>query len=106
MPDIFHGERVLVVENKIIFKDGAWRGLKTDKLNHYLKLIRDNCKFIKRAEAEESRDFQQIIPFTIFKHRNQFFLYRYSKKIKERRLRGQYMLGIGGHINPATKIKI
>ncbi|TSC74907.1 MAG: NUDIX hydrolase [Parcubacteria group bacterium Gr01-1014_30] len=90
----------MVVNRELIFKDGRWQGLKTENLDYYLDLIRNNFQFRKRGEVEKDPSWQQIIPYILFNFKDEYFLYRYLKKASERRLKDDWLLGIGGHINP------
>ncbi len=93
-------EKILVLSKDIIFKEGSWQGVKIENLNYYLDLIRNNYQFKKRGEVENDDSFQQIIPYILFSFEDKFFLYKYLEKAGEQRLRKDYMLGVGGHINP------
>lgn len=97
-------EKVLVVARKTIFQDGYWKGLKKENLEYYLNLIRNNSLFKPRVEVENDPSWQQIIPYILFNFQDKYFIYRYLKKAGEQRLKNDYLLGIGGHINP-TDIK-
>jgi predicted NUDIX family phosphoesterase len=94
-------EQVLVVRREDIFPDGAWHGFVTDELDRYQRLIRDRHLFMPRAEVEDDPNFQQIIPYVVFRHRDRYFLTHRLRASSEKRLRKQFSLGIGGHINPA-----
>lgn len=93
-------EKVLVASREIIFKNGHWQGLKMKDLDYYLDLIRNNFQFKLRNEVENDPSWQQIIPYILFNFQNKYFLYRYLKKASESRLKQDYILGVGGHINP------
>lgn len=93
-------EKVLVVPRDIIFKKGYWQGIKTNNLDYYLNLIKNNFQFRIRTEVEDDPFWQQIIPYIVFNFENQYFLYHYLEKAGEKRLKNDYHLGIGGHINP------
>ena len=93
-------EKVLVVARKIIFKDGHWQGIKTENLNYYLNLIKNNFQFKLRTEIEDDPSWQQIIPYIVFNFQDKYFLYHYLEGASEERLKNDYLLGIGGHINP------
>lgn len=93
-------EKVLVVSRDIIFKEGSWQGIRTSSLDYYLNLIKNNYQFRKRSEVENNPYWQQIIPYIVFNFKNKYFLYRYLEKAGEERLKKDYILGIGGHINP------
>jgi predicted NUDIX family phosphoesterase len=63
-------------------------------------VIRDRHFFKPRAEVEDDPSFQQIIPYVVFRHDDRYLLTHRLRASSERRLRKQYSLGIGGHINP------
>jgi len=92
-------EKILVVARDVIFKNGLWQGIKTDNLDYYLDLIKNNYQFRKRGEVENDPSWQQIIPYILFSYKNKFFLYQYLEKAGEQRLINSYQLGVGGHIN-------
>lgn len=83
-----------------IFPDGAWHGFVTADLERHQKVIREQHFFKPRAEVETDPSFQQIIPYVVFRHNDRYFLTHRLRASSERRLRKQYSLGIGGHINP------
>ncbi|TSC94581.1 MAG: phosphoesterase (MutT family) [Parcubacteria group bacterium Licking1014_1] len=93
-------EQILVVKSDIIFEKGKWQGLKTDNLDYYLELIKNNCEFERREDMENDASFQQIIPYIVFNFKDKYFVYRYLENAGEKRLVGTYQVGIGGHINP------
>ena len=93
-------EQVLCVKRDDIFPDGAWHGFVTHGLDRYQQVIRDKHFFMPRPEVEEDPTYQQIIPYVIFHHGDRYFLTHRLRASAERRLRRQYSLGVGGHINP------
>ena len=93
-------EQVLVVPRETIFPDGAWHGFVDDGLDRYQQIIRQESFFKPRAEVEQDADFQQVIPYVVFRHADRFLLTRRLQASSEKRLRKQYSLGVGGHINP------
>jgi len=101
-------EQILVVASDIIFKNGMWQGLKTDNLDYYLDLIKNNCQFKRRGDMENDPSFQQIIPYIVFCAKDtsavggsdKYFIYKYLPEAGEKRLVDTYQLGVGGHINP------
>ena len=96
----------MVVASALIFQKEHWQGLKTEKLDYYLNLIKNNFQFRLRSEVENDSSWQQIIPYIVFNFEDKYFLYRYLKKAGEQRLKNDYILGIGGHINPIdSKVK-
>jgi predicted NUDIX family phosphoesterase len=93
-------EQVLCVRREDIFPDGAWHGFVSADLDRYQKVIRDHHSFRPRAEVEDDPSYQQIIPYIVFRHDGHYFLTHRLRASSEKRLRKQYSLGIGGHINP------
>ncbi|TMF70872.1 MAG: NUDIX hydrolase [Chloroflexi bacterium] len=93
-------EQVLVVKREDMFPDGAWHGFVTENLERHQKTIRDKHFFKPRAEVENDPTFQQIIPYVVFRHDDRYLLTHRLRASSERRLRKQYSLGVGGHINP------
>ncbi|HVD46294.1 MAG TPA: NUDIX hydrolase [Candidatus Limnocylindria bacterium] len=93
-------EQVLCVKREDIFPDGAWHGFVSDRLEQHQKVIRENHFFMARAKVEDDPSYQQIIPYVVFRHRDRYFLTHRLRASSEKRLRKQYSLGVGGHINP------
>lgn len=93
-------EQVLCVKSEDIFPDGAWHGFITEGLERYQKVIRQKHFFMPRPDVEDDPTYQQIIPYVVFHHGDRYFLTHRLRASAERRLRRQYSLGIGGHINP------
>lgn len=92
-------EQILVVRSDVLFEKGLWQGLKTENLDYYLELIKNNCEFKRRGDMENEPSFQQIIPYIIFTHEGKYFLYNYLNEAGEQRLKNDYIIGVGGHIN-------
>jgi predicted NUDIX family phosphoesterase len=93
-------EQVLCVSRKDIFPDGAWHGFVSEDLARHQAVIREHHFFKPRAEVEEDPSFQQIIPYVVFRNGDRYFLTHRLRASSEKRLRKQYSLGVGGHINP------
>jgi predicted NUDIX family phosphoesterase len=94
-------EQVLCVKRQDIFPDGAWHGFVSEGLERHQKVIRERYSFMPRAEVEDDPSYQQIIPYVVFRHGDKYFLTHRLRASSEKRLRKQYSLGVGGHINPA-----
>ena len=94
-------EQVLVVRRDDIFPDGAWHGFVDQNLDRHQRVIREKHDFKPRAQVEDDPTYQQIIPYVVFRHGVRYFLTHRLRASSERRLRKQYSLGVGGHINPA-----
>jgi predicted NUDIX family phosphoesterase len=93
-------EQVLCVKREDIFPDGAWHGFVTKNLERHQSVIRERHFFKPRAEVENDPAFQQIIPYVVFRHGDRYLLTHRLRASSEKRLRKQYSLGVGGHINP------
>ena len=93
-------EQVLCVKRNDIFPDGAWHGFVTENLERHQEVIREHHFFKPRTEVENDPAYQQIIPYVVFRHDDRYFLTHRLRASSERRLRKQYSLGVGGHINP------
>jgi predicted NUDIX family phosphoesterase len=92
-------EEVLCVRREDIFPDGAWHGFVSDSLERHQAVIRERHFFKPRAEVENDPSYQQIIPYVVFHHADRYLLTHRLRASSERRLRKQYSLGVGGHIN-------
>jgi predicted NUDIX family phosphoesterase len=95
----WRSEEVLVVARAEVFPDGAWHGFIDTDLARYLEVISSRFEFRKRGEVEEDPDYQQVIPYVVFRHADRYLLTRRLKESSEKRLRHLYSLGVGGHIN-------
>ncbi|HEY3194208.1 MAG TPA: NUDIX hydrolase [Candidatus Dormibacteraeota bacterium] len=93
-------EKVLCVKREDIFPDGAWHGFVTDSLERHQAVIREKHFFMPRPDVEDDPGYQQIIPYVVFRHGDRYLLTHRLRASSERRLRKQYSLGVGGHINP------
>jgi predicted NUDIX family phosphoesterase len=93
-------EQVLCVRREDMFPDGAWNGFVAENLDRHQAVIREHHFFKPRAEVENDPAYQQIIPYVVFRHGDRYFLTHRLRASSEKRLRKQYSLGVGGHINP------
>jgi len=93
-------EQVLCVRREELFRDGAWDGFISDRLDEVQRLIRERSCFMPRRDVEEDPGYQQVIPYVVFRHGDRYLLTKRLKASSEKRLRHLYSLGVGGHINP------
>jgi predicted NUDIX family phosphoesterase len=93
-------EQVLCVKREDMFPDGAWHGFVSQDLDRHQAVIREHHFFMARDSVENDPAYQQIIPYVVFRHDPHYFLTHRLRASSEKRLRKQYSLGIGGHINP------
>jgi len=92
-------EKVLVIKRNLIFKKGFWEGIKKENLNYYSDLIKNKSQFQLREKVETDPTFKQIIPYIIFSFQDRYFIFQHLRKATEQRLKGDWLLGISGHIN-------
>jgi predicted NUDIX family phosphoesterase len=93
-------EHVLCVTREEVFPEGAWHGFVDTGLDRVQQVIRERSFFMLRSDVEDDPSYQQVIPYVVFRHRDRYLLTRRLRASSEKRLRQQYSLGIGGHINP------
>jgi predicted NUDIX family phosphoesterase len=93
-------EYVLVFPTQLLGQIGAFQGISLE-LDRYLSIILNpkNHSFIKRKDAETNPAFKQLIPYALLHCGDKIFVYRRGKLQAEKRLFGNYSLGIGGHIS-------
>lgn len=91
-------ENILVVPRNILFCQGAFQGLSTVAIKEVLECIATHKEFKPRPAMEEDPTYKQIIPYLIFKHKDQYFLMQRKSTSSEQRLKNKYSLGIGGHM--------
>ena len=91
-------EKILVVDRKKLFPEGAFTGIKKIDFNQYQELIESNQQFLWRSKMETDPSFKQIIPYLVFNFQDKFFLMQRRSNASEVRLQNKYSLGIGGHI--------
>ncbi len=104
-------EKILVVPRKELFgkkNQRYFEGFQPRKNLEFENVIKKHSRFILRKTtsskqkipAEQDESMKQIIPYIIFKHKNNYFVYKRLPRSEEERLVEKYSMGIGGHINP------
>ena len=93
-------EYVLAFQTKLLEQIGAFQGVSFE-LDKYLDIILSpkNHTFIKRKDAESNPAYKQLIPYALLQCGENMFVYRRGKLLAEKRLHGNYSLGVGGHIS-------
>jgi predicted NUDIX family phosphoesterase len=93
-------EHVLVFPTQLLEQIGAFQGLSFE-LDKYLDIILNpkNHTFLKRKDAESNPAYKQLIPYALLQFKDTIFVYRRGKLLAEKRLLGNYSLGVGGHIS-------
>jgi predicted NUDIX family phosphoesterase len=97
-------EQVLCVKREDMFPDGAWHGFVSKDLERHQAVIREHHFFMHRAAVENDPGYQQIIPYVVFRHDGRYLLTHRLRASSAKRLRTQYSLGLGGHINPGDLV--
>ena len=93
-------EYVLAFQTKLLEQISVFQGVSFE-LDKYLDIILNpkNHAFIKRKNAESNPSYKQLIPYALLQCGENMFVYRRGKLLAEKRLHGNYSLGIGGHIS-------
>lgn len=98
-------ERVLVVPTEVFHRLGHFQGFSSD-VDGYLEELLDpaHVSFRPRDEVEEDPSFKQLIPYVIFRHRDEsgsetVFQYTRGTGQGEGRLHRKKSVGIGGHVS-------
>jgi predicted NUDIX family phosphoesterase len=98
-------EHVLVVPTPVFHGLGHFQGFCGD-VDRYLRGLLDpaHTSYRPRAAMEQDPTFKQLIPYVIFRHRDeaggvQLFQYTRGKGQGEARLHAKRSIGIGGHIS-------
>jgi predicted NUDIX family phosphoesterase len=101
MPDEkYLEEYVLAFSTQLLKQAGMFQGVSFE-LSRYLDIILNpkNHLFLKRKDAESNPAYKQLIPYALLQCGDKYFVYRRGKLLAEKRLHGNYSLGIGGHIS-------
>jgi predicted NUDIX family phosphoesterase len=93
-------ERVLCFPRKLLEKLGVFQGLSLE-IEKYLPVVTSSAEltYLNRSEAEQNKDFKQLIPYVLVICNGKILRYRRGKGGQETRLHGLYSVGIGGHIS-------
>jgi len=94
-------ELILVVPRERLLPPGGVEGFRPGGVDAYEERVRRFGEFRPRAAVEDDPSLKQIIPYLIIRHRDRVFLFQRSARSGERRLRGLYSIGVGGHITSA-----
>ena len=92
-------ENVMVVPTAKLAPYLRDRDLIRDLDDSFLRLVREEHRFLTRAAAEADPTHKQIIPYVALTRGDEIFLLHRLKKGGETRLRGLLSLGAGGHID-------
>ena len=98
-------ERVLVVPTELFHSLGYFQGFSADVGRYLPELLSPgHTSYRPRHEVEEDPSFKQLIPYVIFRHRDNtgretVFQYTRGKGQGEGRLHSKRSVGMGGHIS-------
>lgn len=92
-------EHVLVFPTKLLNEAGIFQGFSVEMEKYAVLLNSKYHTYMKRKEAEYNPEFKQLIPYALLRCEEKFFVYRRGKLQGEKRLIGNYSLGVGGHIS-------
>lgn len=104
-------EHVLVVPATLLNQLGYFQGFTTDVARYLDDLLSpQHTRYRPRAEVEQDPSFKQLIPYAIFRHRDeegkvQLFRYTRGKGQGEQRLHRKCSIGIGGHISADDRLE-
>ncbi|HEV2391769.1 MAG TPA: phosphoesterase [Verrucomicrobiae bacterium] len=92
-------ERVLCFKRKVLEELGVFQGLSLD-VEKYLPVVTDASQlaYRNRSEAEQDRNYKQLIPYVLLVCNGSILRYRRGKGGQETRLHGLFSVGVGGHI--------
>lgn len=72
--------------------------LDNERVQKTERAILQKPTFLKREEAESSRDYQQVVPYAVLKNEDgRFFWARRRADVRRKELRGKYTILVGGH---------
>ncbi len=95
---------IMVVRNDLLFRDGYFEGFRGPEEVDFQRRILENFLYMKRGEAEEDERYKQPIGYAVLRDKStgKIFAYRRASKkedYNERRLRGKWSWGVGGHVD-------
>lgn len=93
-------ENVWVIRRDKLNEFISFEGFTTDKSGDIYRFLIEHGKFIPRSEAEQNKEYKQIIPQGLIRFEDKVFVNQRLPKQTESRLNYAYSLGVGGHLNP------
>ena len=90
---------LLVLKNEVVFEHGQWQGFLFGEWGEYFEqLALSQPEWLARDEAEENPDYQQIIPWALFRVGDKYLELKRQQQSAHTRLYHRYSLGVGGHV--------
>lgn len=93
-------EQVLVIPAQSLEALGPFRGIRLGGELFPRLLDSPGLSFRLREDVETDPSVKQLIPYVVFRWRDQLFHYTRGQSGSEARLRALRSVGVGGHINP------
>lgn len=98
------GSHVLVVDAKKMELIAQFQGYRMNVSEYLSVLLRpQNNLFLLRTQAEEDKNYKQLIPYVVLRYSDSIFSYVRGKKSSEARLVAMRSIGVGGHIEPVDQ---
>ncbi len=98
-------EQILVVPTELFHSLGYFQGFSRSADNYLHRLLDPlQVRYLPRHEMERDPNFKQLIPYCIFRHRDddgRISLFQYTRGLGqgETRLHALRSIGVGGHIS-------
>ncbi len=96
-------QEILVVDRVTLFADRYFQGFCPAAEMDYYRIIMENYFYKRRGDVEPNPAFKQPIPYVIIAQRESKLIFAYQRAsgdtYHERRLRGKWSWGIGGHVD-------
>lgn len=91
---------ILVVKRECLFQNHTFQGFKPASFAHFESIVLENVEWMPRRLAETNSNYKQPIAYvTVVNPRQEkVFVYQRAGKGTEKRLRGNWSWGVGGHI--------
>ena len=94
------GELVFVVPRAAIPDQAGWYGLRTDRLDDFVRALEGAGRYEPRDVMERDPAFKQVIPYLVLRDGRRYFLMERTAAGRDERLHGRSSIGVGGHLNP------
>lgn len=97
-------KEIMVVDRATLFANGYFQGFSPADVINYEEIINDNFYYDKRGLVETRSELKQPIAYCIIVNKETHKVFAYQRSTKEghydeKRLRGKWSWGIGGHID-------
>ncbi|PNX50164.1 MAG: hypothetical protein BV456_07565 [Thermoplasmata archaeon M8B2D] len=93
-------EQVLVAPSFMFKNYSGITKIHDSTFSNIFNIFENYTGFMRRDIAETDNKYKQLIPYVVFRCGCEYFVYKRGEESGEKRLVGNYSLGIGGHINP------